>query len=407
MAFLSLDHCLACGSADMDNYLDLGKTPLANSYHDGKTSLPHYPLGLSVCRQCWHNQLTGAVTPSEMFSHYKYVSGTSARLCEYFGEFARHITAQQNGVGSVLDIGCNDGSQLNAFAELGWQTCGVDAAQNLAGRCAGHNIITGFFGRDTARRLCDSFGVETIDVLTAQNVFAHTAQVDDFLAGCRMLMSPSSRLIIQTSQATMFENNEFDTIYHEHISFFSVRSMAACARRAGFVLTDVRIADIHGNSYVFTLMLDTPSAPPQSKAMLERLKVESPRYQRDFYTRYAKGVECILADFDKTTKALRAEGRKLVGLGAAAKGISFLNVANCRPDYIVDNNPLKCGLLSPGGNVPIVAPDKLRDEKSKVAFIALAWNLCDEMLAQIADIAPQSDYAVVRYFPRVAVDRVS
>ncbi|MGI9338186.1 MAG: class I SAM-dependent methyltransferase [Gammaproteobacteria bacterium] len=405
MAFLPLDTCLACAGADIEKYLDLGKTPLANSYHDGGADLPRYPLGLSVCRQCWHNQLTVAVTPSEMFSHYAYVSGTSPRLREYFRDFARQTTAQTGSAGRVLDIGCNDGSQLNAFAELGWHTFGVDAAQNLAERCAEHKIITGFFGVDAARRLRDTFGTETMDVLTAQNVFAHTAKIDDFLAGCRMLMSPRSRLLIQTSQAMMFENNEFDTIYHEHISFFSVSSMAACAKRAGLLLTDVRIADIHGGSYVFTLMPDAPGAPQPSQAVADRLLAEKPRRERGFYARYAGGVGRTIADFDKATNALRLEGRKLIGLGAAAKGISFINVAGCRPDYIVDNNPLKCGLLSPGGNVAIVAPDKLRDEKSPVAFIALAWNLLDEMLGQINAIAPQLDYAVLRYFPRVVADK--
>ena len=407
MAFRRLNSCLACAGAELENYLDLGAQPLANSYHDNSAELPRYPLGVSVCPRCWHNQLTVAVDPAEMFVSYPYVSGTSEHLRAYFEDFARRVTQRRGGAGSVCDIGCNDGSQLNAFAKLGWRTFGADPSENLAGQRAagGHKTITGFFGRETARQLQDEFGVQNMDVLTAQNVFAHTADVGEFLAGCRILMSPSSRLLIQTSQATMFENNEFDTVYHEHVSFFSASSMSALARRAGFVLTDAEVVNIHGNSYVFTLAPESSPPPKVMPGVAARLQAEAPRYDLGFYARFAENVGRTLDDFNRAVGKLRGEGRKLVGLGAAAKGMTFLNSARCRLDYILDKNPLKCGLFTPGENIPIVPQEQIREEQNPVALVPLAWNFYDEIIAQVRETAPSLDYVSVRYFPRVKIDK--
>lgn len=391
----------------MERHLDLGEHALANSFHDGSGKQPRFPLEVAVCPQCWHNQLTVAVDPAKMFKEYLYVSGTSEFFLDYFKSFAEKATAQRGGAGSVCDIGCNDGSQLDAFAKLGWRTFGVDPSENLASRreSGGHKTITGFWSAAAARQLREQFGVKEVDVLTAQNVFAHTAEVEEFLAACKLLMSPSSRLLIQTGQAMMFENNEFDAIYHEHISYFSVSSMSALAKRAGFILQDAEMTDLHGKSHLFTLMPDAPQTLKASPNVGKLLRAESWRYERGFYSRFAENVAGTINKFNKTVEALRGEGRKLVGLGASARGMTFLNSARCRLDYILDRSPLKQGLLTPGSNIPIVAQEKIREEKHPVALIPLSWGLFNEILAQVCEMAPELEYVAVRYIPKVKIEK--
>jgi len=241
-----LNECLCCGSEKLKLVLDLNEQPLANSFKKtAEEDEPTFPLRLNICEDCTHLQLSHAVNPDLLFKNYLYVSGTSQTLRDYFDWFARETLTYAPDASTVLDIACNDGSQLNSFKALGLKTYGVDPAENLHPlSSANHDVVCDYFTDKYAYH----YGSKNLDIITAQNVFAHNSYPLEFLKQCKEIMHDASVLFIQTSQADMIRNNEFDTIYHEHLSFFNASSMSALARRAGLCLVDIRKTPIHGNS---------------------------------------------------------------------------------------------------------------------------------------------------------------
>jgi SAM-dependent methyltransferase len=232
---VELSDCLACGGDNLVPVLSLGNQPLANSLMDSKKETPKaFPLAINRCSNCFHVQLTHAVNPDLMFKNYLYVSGTSKTMDDHFKWFAKYTCEYFTALTAlkpsrVLDIGCNDGSQLNHFKTLGLGTFGVDPATNLLSMSSKkHCVYPDYFNIDFVTK-----NPGTYDIITAQNVFAHNYDPKGFLTSARNIMSNDSLLFIQTSQADMILNNEFDTIYHEHISFFNIRSMRHLCDRSG------------------------------------------------------------------------------------------------------------------------------------------------------------------------------
>ena len=385
-----ITHCLCCGNETLYTIIDLGQQPPANSFHTLEETLPEYELKLMGCADCWHTQLSVAVDPAELFRHYLYVSGTSETLQRYFREFAE----QQGGQpGTVLDIACNDGSQLNAFRALGWRTVGVDPAENLTPIAAksGHEVYTGFWDVPMAIAMDTTY-----DLIIAQNVFAHTANPGAFLDACHEVMGPDSRLLIQTSQAHMFERGEFDTIYHEHISFFCVNSMKTIADRHGFSVTDVQITDIHGGSYVFELKTGTGQS-------CKNEPLETYKHHREFYDEFAVHARTVLRNLKSTVNIFKNQGRTVIGYGAAAKGMTLLNAGEIGLDFIVDDNPLKQGLLTPGMNIPVHSTEHLLYYDRPVVFVPLAWNFFSEIKTKIKQLRPDYEDQFVLYFPEIQI----
>jgi hypothetical protein len=233
------------------------------------------------------------------------------------------------------------------------------------------------------------------DLITAQNVFAHTSKISEFLEACKMVMNDQSLLVIQTSQALMFDRNEFDTIYHEHISFFSTMSMKTIAERNGLYLNNVYTTDIHGTSYVFELS-KVANEQPTVKAQLE---TEQHRYNRDFYETYQKNSMTCLQVLKDYLKTQRNAGVRVIGYGAAAKGMTIINAGKLEFDYIVDDNPLKQGLLCPGSDILIYGSHQLSTEKDPIIIVPLAWNFFDEIQSKVKQLRPTFKDIYVRYFP--------
>ena len=393
-----LDKCVCCTNSDLFEILDLGSQPLANSFHDENEVLEEYELKLMGCNLCWHTQLSIAVDPSVLFKNYLYVSGTSQTLKDYFDQFATRYTARFEKPGMVLDIACNDGSQLDSFKERGWRTFGVDPAENLYSSSIqkGHFVINEFWTEEIADKL------PNMDLIIAQNVFAHTAEPLEFLNSCKKIMNHGTLLIIQTSQADMFANNEFDTIYHEHISFFSVMSMKKLAGLAGLHLHNVYKTPIHGTSYVFELgMLPVKL----TRSLVEHIKEEITRYNKGFYQRYKHNVNDSMFNLTKTLNHMRKMGRKVIGYGAAAKGMTVVNFSKIELDYIVDDNPLKQNKLCPGSNIPVYSSAKLEEESNNIVIVPLAWNFFDEIKDKVKKIRPNNKDIYIKYFPKINIER--
>jgi len=373
-----LNTCLACGNELIFELLNLGNQPLANSYLEDR-NMPEddYPLRLNHCPECNHLQLSHAVDPSVLFKHYVYVSGTTKTLRDYFDSFVDIVQEYTSG-NRVLDIACNDGSQLDSFKAKGYQTYGIDPAENLYSlSSANHTVVCDFLNARALEKLNSQF-----DVIVAQNVLAHNDYPAEFLLLCKQSLAPGGRIFIQTSQADMVENLEFDTIYHEHLSFFCVESFCALARRVGLKVIDIRRTPIHGTSFVFVLSNDE-SDSDRSDEFIQR---EQPRTMY-MLRKYAENAEHFINNIKSTLRQYKLAGFTLVGYGAAAKGNTILNYGQIELDWIVDDNPLKQGLFTPGMRIPIKPSSSLVNQE-KLLVIPLAWNFYAEIKKRVLAVNP-------------------
>jgi len=391
-SYTTLDKCVACGGSNLEQFLDLAEQPLANNYHDGTGGGESFRLGLNLCTDCYHTQLPVSVDPKAMFDHYLYVTGTSQTLRDYCDWFAQFVTdREQITHGNILDIACNDGTQLDSFRKLGWKTFGVDPAKNLFDIALekGHMVRNAYW----------PISYPQMDVITAQNVCAHTPNPLDFLEGVKKALTVNGTAYIQTSQSQMYQRNEFDTTYHEHISFFSANSMNTLAKRAGLVLTDIEITPIHGDSYVFVLKHEGADVKSSVTETIRKEGTEG-RHNSMFYKQFGINAESIVRKLKDLVTKCQAEGTPVVGYGAAAKGMTVLNANDIQLDWIVDDNELKQGLLTPGTNIPIKDKSSL-DIDEHIVVIPLAWNFFNEIKANVEEVRQNKSTQYVQYFPRV------
>ena len=380
MDLTEIKECLACGCDHLLPVLDLNDQPLANSYKKTKDeSEASYPLKINRCNYCCHVQLSHIVNPDLIYKNYLYVSGTTKTYVEYMEWYADFcIETFGHNPHSVLDIGCNDGSQLNAFKSRGLQTYGVDPAENLYPTSSqNHNVKCGYFDKNYE---------QPVDIITIQNAFAHNPNPLEFLKNCKQNLKQGGLIFIQTSQSDMILNNEFDTIYHEHISFYNILSLSLLCIRAGLELIDVVKTPIHGTSYIFII-----SANKKQYARVNNLigmENTAGLYDRTTYVKYTQNCIEMVDKFKEKVEYWRNQGYKVVGYGAAAKANTFLNFSKVPFDMIIDDNPLKQGLYTPGSSVGIVSSDVLKTftEDDKILFVPLAWNFFKEIKERIITI---------------------
>lgn len=391
-----LKHCVCCGGTNLITALDLHEQPLANSCLEGKNDPePVYPLKLNFCTDCTHLQLSHVVHPDLLFKNYLYVSGTSQTLRDYFDWFVglteKYIVKTNK---NVLDIACNDGTQLKSFKNKGYNTFGIDPATNLYERSSKDStVICDYLTKESLEQLG-----KTYDVIIAQNVFAHNDYPEQFLLNCKDYLNNSGCMFIQTSQADMVKNNEYDSIYHEHLSFFSVKSFCTLARRCGYNVIDVIRTPIHGTSFVFVL---SNVGIDESEFFILREE----ELNTDIIKQYAEKCHIATKNFVEKLKELREQGYKIIGYGAAAKGNTVLNYAHLTSyyiDYIVDDNPLKHGLYTPGSRIKIVSPDILKTETNKLCVVPLAWNFFDEIRKNVLKLK-NDNIIFLKYFPEISV----
>ena len=394
-------HCLACGSDKVSTALDLGKQPLANSYK-GSADEPEakYPLGVRLCRNCFHLQLSHTVDPEIIYKNYLYATGTNQTIRDYsawFANFCLESCAQAN---TVLDIGCNDGTQLDYFKALGVKTYGIDPAENLhPSSSAKHSVVCDFFGPDAVPEL----NKVTYDLIIAQNVCAHNPDPKAFLESCRELMAEHTVLFVQTSQADMVLHNEFDTIYHEHVNFFNANSMSELAQRVGLHVIDVVKTPIHGNSYIFILS----KYPFNHHRVSNIIAMEQADGLLDLetYARWEKHVHGMVKKLKAQVNTYRKQGFTIAGYGAAAKGNTLLNFSGIELDFIIDDSALKQGKYTPGMGCEIVGIGHLKKfkAKDKILFMPLAWNFFPEIKSKIQSARSNPNDLFIRYFPEIEV----
>jgi len=394
-------HCLACGSDHIHMALDLGQQPLANSYKDSADETEtRYPLAVKLCHDCFHLQLSHTVDPEIIYKNYLYATGTNQTIQDYCKWFADFCLDSCTSSKTVLDIGCNDGTQLDYFKARGVDTFGIDPAENLHDRSnKNHSVVCDFFGPAAVPKL----NKVKYDIIVAQNVCAHNPDPYTFVRTCAELMTDETVLFIQTSQADMVLHNEFDTIYHEHVNFFNANSMQKLAQRAGLSLVDVVKTPIHGNSYLFVLSRRRGNQPRVENIIA--LEAAYGLMDLDTYGRWADTVRANVNQLIDTVKQHRRDGYTLVGYGAAAKGNTLLNFADIQLDVIIDDNPLKQGKFTPGTGIPIVSNNYLEQQgkDAKIVFVPLAWNFFREIRSRILSIRNNPNDQFLKYFPKVEI----
>lgn len=383
--YVDIDECYACGSSMLHKFCSLGSQPLANNLKDTVNQPDElYPLEVNVCMGCYHSQLTVAVNRETLYKHYLYVSGTSNTLVKEFEEVAARIFAENPGTGKkVLDIACNDGTFLKAFRPYQWVLSGIDPAENIVSTIkeSDLNVVCDFF---PSAQIKDEY-----DVITCFNVVAHIPNPLDFLKECKKILKPDGTLYIQTSQKNMIRNGEFDTIYHEHHSFFTINSMNELCKRAGLSLIDVEYRPVHGTSYLFKIKhLNYSNSNKIEQLLNDEIDLLDPETYEQFDFKVRRNKTRLI-------ELINTSPFPVVGYGAAAKGVVMSNYVQKSLRYIVDENPLKIEKIIGGVNIPIVSPETLANEQENLLIIVYAWNFFEEIKSKIKKLRPNNNDIIV------------
>jgi len=385
-------HCIACGHDAVELFLDLGETTLANKFllpEDITDDEPSFPLRVGFCRACTHVQLMEQVPPSAMFEDYLYVSGASDTLRAHFDELSA-VLVERHGLGPddlVIDIGSNDASLLASFARFGVRTLGVDPAQNLAGFAHERGIdrYVGFFGRDTAPDIVERWGYASL--VTATNTFPHIPDLEGFLEGIAVALRPGGAFVVEAHYLLDFlEQRAFDTVYHEHVSYWALRPLVTLCDRLGLEVVRAERLPIHHGQLRVTIMRAGEGVPDGTVAATLAAEHAAALDRFETWQRFGVDVERMRTDIRSTIRDLRAAGKRVAAYGAPAKGNTLLSYLGFGPDeiaYIADRSPLKQGRCTPGTHIPVVAPERLLEDRPDYVLL-LAWNFADEVLAQQA-----------------------
>lgn len=385
--------CRACGGVRLSSFLSLGPTPLANGFLRSEEEFaaePTFPLDVFLCENCSLVQLLDVVDPEILFRDYVYVTGTSRTMAEhnalYADEVVAYVDAQPREL--VVEVASNDGSLLKRFQPFGLRTLGVEPAANIAAiaREAGVPTVAEFFNLETASSVRAEQGAAR--AVIANNVLAHVDDTSDFLAGCRELLDDDGRVIVEVPYLRdLLEKLEYDTIYHEHLAYFSVTALMCVFGSAGLSIERVDRVPVHGGSLrVYAARREELAhhAPAAVEMAEEEAKLGLTSLAR--FEAFAHDVEANREALLELLTGLREDGRTLAAYGAPAKGNTLLNYCGIGPDllpYTVDKSDLKVGSYTPGTHLPVRPTSVLAEEQPDCTLI-LAWNFAPEITHQEA-----------------------
>jgi SAM-dependent methyltransferase len=386
-----MTNCRSCGHQQLDPVLSLGETPLANSLLAAEQlgePEPRYPLEVVFCPRCTLVQLTLSVPPEEMFREYAYFSSFADTVTENARVLVERLVRERalGPANLAMEIASNDGYLLKRYIDAGVPVLGVDPARNIAEVAIANGVRTrcDFFGAELASELvAEGFRA---DVLHANNVMAHVPDVNGVLAGIATVLADDGVAVIETPYVReLVDRLEFDTIYHEHLFYYSLSSFDALLRRNGLVAVDVEEIPIHGGSLrVFAAHSGTPVGERVQQLLADEASagMTTIDYYRDFTAR----VDDLCAQLNTLLSTLHGDGKRIAAYGAAAKGATLLNrigIGAETIDYVADRNVHKQGLYMPGARIPIVDPERLVTDGDVPDYVLLlAWNFADEVMAQ-------------------------
>ncbi|MEM9800021.1 MAG: class I SAM-dependent methyltransferase [Planctomycetota bacterium] len=385
--------CRFCGAPLQDRFVDLGMSPLCESFlkadelNRGET---FYPLNVWVCRECKLVQLEEYVSPGEIFDDYAYFSSFSDSWLRHASRYCEMATERfgLDASSFVVELASNDGYLLRNFVEAGVPCLGIEPSHTVADAAkeAGIDTVVRFFGRELATELAAERGRP--DLLLGNNVLAHVPDINDFVGGMKILLAETGVITMEFPHLLrMMDENQFDTIYHEHFSYLSLLTTSAIFRHHGLEVFDVEELPSHGGSLrVFTQHEGGPRAiEPAVEALIAEEK-ERGLDSLEGYAGFTPRVEKTKRDLLRYLIQAREEGKRVVAYGAPGKGNTLLNYCGIRSDlieYAVDRNPYKHGRFTPGTHIPIHPPEKLDEDRPDVIVI-LPWNLQKEITKQLA-----------------------
>lgn len=385
-------NCRMCGSANLYKFLDLGFTPPADQFRRKdqlKEPDVYYPLDVNVCDDCGLAQLGYVVSPEILYRNdYPYESSTTQTGHRHWAGFASSVV-ERFGLSPkdlVVDIGSNVGVLLGEFKKNGVRVQGVDPAANIVmlARERGIDTICDFFNRETVEQVVREKG--NASIVTGTNVFAHVNDLDGFMKDVKLLLNEQGVFIFEAPYfGNLLKANEYDTIYHEHLSYLSVRPLIPFFGKFSLEVFDIEQVDIHGGS--FRVFVGKKSARPVSARVGEMIEEEqsSDMYAHDKLDCFARGVEKNKRDLAWLLHSLRHEGKRIVGVSAPAKGMTLLNYCGIDRqilDFVTEKSALKIGRYTPGTHIPVLPDSALLEQKPDYALL-LAWNFAEEIMRNL------------------------
>jgi hypothetical protein len=391
--------CRACASKNLEPFLLLGDQPLANSFLKSPEEFREeekYPLNVYRCKECSLIQLLDVIAPEVLFRDYIYVTGTSDTIAKHNLSYADAVVSGL-GLGDndlVVEIASNDGSLLSCFREHGVRTLGIEPARNIAAmaRKNGIDTIDEFFSAGLARKVRSDRGAAS--AVVANNVLAHVDDTQDFLAGCRELVDTDGRVITEFPYlGELLDKMEYDTVYHEHLCYFSVIALMRLYEAVGLVIMHIDQVPVHGGSLRVYAARKSDMNPDHARSVREMGESERSKgyHTAEPYNKLARSVQANRESLLALLGALKNDGKTIAAYGAPAKGNTLLNYCGIDTrlvDYVVDKNPLKVGLYTPGTHIPVKPVSTLADSAPDYLLI-LAWNFADEIMQQQAEYAAQ------------------
>jgi SAM-dependent methyltransferase len=387
--------CRFCATPLHDSVVDLGKSPLCESYltaDELDKVEPFYPLHVKVCRACFLVQVGEYVAPERIFTEYAYFSSFSTSWLKHAEDYVAMIS-ERLGLGPdsfVMELASNDGYLLQYFVKRGIPCLGIEPAANVAEVARQHGVPTEveFFGEASARKL----GAKRLaDLVLGNNVLAQVPDLNSFVAGIPHVLKPTGTVTIEFPHLQrLLEENQFDTIYHEHFCYFSLLSAEAIFARHGLTIFDVEELWTHGGSLrIYARHTADTSRPPTERLLALRAREEALGYRNiETYVRFEEQVRRTKRKLLRLLIDAKESGKRIAGYGAPGKGNTLLNYCGVRTDFVdftVDRNPYKQGRFLPGTHIPIFDPSRIDATKPDYILI-LPWNFKAEIMQQLAHV---------------------